>query len=455
MATFTVTDSSNSWDVRDLQTYRILNATATTVNSNHVVIEGSNSSGSPFSASFTGSFSVFGSSVYGTITSITFQINGSTAFSATGMDVSFTSYSNIYSSSFERDATGGNDLFSITSSRGSSWSLGAGNDTINAGSGSDHIDGGSGTDRLIVDGRFAGTGFSTSYSRVYLDGPDGRDSLTSIELLQFTDRTVSLKAGTASANALNGDTRSATANDVLLGGGGNDSISGLSGRDLLLGEAGNDKLKGHNGNDTLKGGSGHDYLHGGDASDRLSGNDGNDKLIGGTGNDILNGQTGRDTLSGGTGNDSLTGGAGDDGLSGDDGRDHLSGNGGTDSLDGGRNADTLDGGSGSDTLKGGKGQDVLNGQTGRDVLLGEEGDDILTGGIGEDIFAFRSGHGNDTIQDFLAGTDRIQIGRGAADIADLEFQRQGGDVLVSFADVTILVEDITLAQLQDADNFLF
>lgn len=420
MATFTVNDSSNSWDVGDLQTFRVLNPTAGTVNSNLLEINGTTYSGASFFGRFTGSFSSFGSSVYGTITSITFQIDGSTVFTASGLDVSFTKYSNTYNpSSFEEDATKGNDLFTIESTLGSSWELGDGNDTINAGSGWDYIYGGSGTDRLIVDGAFSGASFSSSFSRTILDGPDGRDTLSSIEFVQFTDRTVSLKAGTSYANSLSGDTRTATSHDVLLGGGGNDSLNGLSGHDLLLGEDGNDKITGHSGNDTLRGGFG------------------NDTLNGDAGNDVLGGQSGADLLDGGRGSDRLHGG------------------GGKDVIKGGSGKDLVEGGKGGDRLSGGGGNDTLSGGTGRDVLLGKKGDDHLTGGSHADTFVFHKGHGNDTITDFTAGEDLIGIGRGASRLSQLEFEQQGDDVLVSFADVTILVEDISVAQLQDADNFLF
>lgn len=420
MATFTVNDSSNSWDVGDLQTFRVLNPTAGTVNSNLLEINGTTYSGASFFGRFTGSFSSFGSSVYGTITSITFQIDGSTVFTASGLDVSFTKYSNTYNpSSFEEDATKGNDLFTIESTLGSSWELGDGNDTINAGSGWDYIYGGSGTDRLIVDGAFSGASFSSSFSRTILDGPDGRDTLSSIEFVQFTDRTVSLKAGTSYSNSLSGDTRTATSHDVLLGGGGNDSLNGLSGHDLLLGEDGNDKITGHSGNDTLRGGFG------------------NDTLNGDAGNDVLGGQSGADLLDGGRGSDRLHGG------------------GGKDVIKGGSGKDLVEGGKGGDRLSGGGGNDTLSGGTGRDVLLGKKGDDHLTGGSHADTFVFHKGHGNDTITDFTAGEDLIGIGRGASRLSQLEFEQQGDDVLVSFADVTILVEDISVAQLQDADNFLF
>ncbi|UWQ76949.1 hypothetical protein K3724_08985 [Leisingera sp. M658] len=146
---------------------------------------------------------------------------------------------------------------------------------------------------------------------------------------------------------------------------------------------------------------------------------------------------------------------GDDLLIGGKHGDRLLGGGGADELKGGHGKDVLIGNSGNDLLVGGGGSDTLKGESGRDMLLGHKGNDVLTGGSQADTFVFHKGHGNDTVTDFTAGEDRIAIGRGASRLSQLDFESQGDDVLVSFANVTILVEDITVAQLQDADNFLF
>ncbi|MEW2914337.1 calcium-binding protein [Leisingera sp. JC11] len=455
MATFTVNDSSYSWDVGDLQTYRIYNASASTVNSNVVVLNGTNYAGQSFTATVTGSFSVFGTSVYGSVNGITFTIGGSQVYSATGMDVSFSTYSGSSNSSFTSAATSGNDLFSINSTRGSTWSLGAGNDTINSGSGNDYIYGGSGTDRLIVDGNYGGASFSSSYGYVILDGPDGRDSLDLVELAQFNNLTVALKAGESSADTLNGNTVSASRHDVLLGGGGNDTLNGYSGRDLLNGETGNDLIRGHSGNDTLLGGDGGDTLVGGYDADLLKGGEGNDVLKGNQGNDMLRGGGGNDNLQGQAGKDHLTGDDGDDRLLGGAHNDTLNGGDGRDTLIGGNHDDRILGGNGNDWIHGGDGNDTLMGQGGADTLIGQRGDDLLIGSGGADVFVFHRNYGNDTIGSFAAGQDIIRIGSGASSMSDLDFQRQGDDVLISFDNVTILVEDITVAQLQDSDNFLF
>ncbi|MGD9865954.1 MAG: calcium-binding protein [Pseudodonghicola sp.] len=153
-----------------------------------------------------------------------------------------------------------------------------------------------------------------------------------------------------------------------------------------------------------------------------------DQIFGGRGNDSLSGRSGNDRLLGGAGNDTLLGQSG---------------------------ADTLLGQGGADRLSGGTGNDRLSGGVGNDILAGESGDDVLSGDAGRDRFQFGKGDGADRITDFQIGLDLIEIDSGAARLGDLEFARKGGDVLISFADVTVLVENVTVADLRDADNFLF
>ena len=62
-----------------------------------------------------------------------------------------------------------------------------------------------------------------------------------------------------------------------------------------------------------------------------------------------------------------------------------------------------------DTLVGGAGRDWLAGGDGDDTLVGGAGNDFLVGGDGADTFVFAPGHGDDTIGDFEAGTDIIDL----------------------------------------------
>src|SRR5690606_34604514 len=101
-------------------------------------------------------------------------------------------------------------------------------------------------------------------------GPDGTDTLTGVEFLQFDDATVPLAAG-----GLN-----------YVGTAGDDEVDGTEFDDTMDGAGGNDTLRGLGGNDTLIGGAGNDFLYGGEGTETLSGGSGADRMEGGTGDDI-------------------------------------------------------------------------------------------------------------------------------------------------------------------------
>ncbi|MEW6248539.1 MAG: calcium-binding protein [Nitrospirota bacterium] len=96
-------------------------------------------------------------------------------------------------------------------------------------------------------------------------------------------------------------------------------------------------------------------------------------------------------LIGRSGDDHLYGGAGDDSIQGGEGRDYIEGNEGNDFL--------LSGGAGNDILLGQQGNDLLDGGTGDDRLTGGRDADILRGGQGTDTYSYRSGDGQDIIED--------------------------------------------------------
>jgi Ca2+-binding RTX toxin-like protein len=138
------------------------------------------------------------------------------------------------------------------------------------------------------------------------------------------------------------------------------------------------------------------------------------------------------------------------------GKDNLDGGKGNDILKGGGGNDKLVGGTGSgkDTLYGGGGNDTLKGGGGRDVLRGDKGDDTLDGGGGADRFVFKRGDGSDTINNFNTSQDLIQIGRGASEFDDLTITQSGSDVEVTFANVSITLDGLDVADLT-SDLFLF
>jgi serralysin len=149
-----------------------------------------------------------------------------------------------------------------------------------------------------------------------------------------------------------------------------------------------------------------------------------DHLKGLGGNDTLIARGGADWLSGGNGNDLLTGNEAGNRIFGDSGSDTASGGGGRDRIDGGKGDDRLNGGLGNDTLRGGT------------------GDDTLAGGAGADTFQFRRGDGVDHITGFRSGVDEVQILLTDPGEVNIAFTYQGGDAVVRFLNVTVIIEDV-------------
>ncbi|NDW44236.1 calcium-binding protein [Ruegeria sp. PrR005] len=92
--------------------------------------------------------------------------------------------------------------------------------------------------------------------------------------------------------------------------------------------------------------------------------------------------------------------------------------GGGDSLGGTRNADTISGLGGddivtalegNDSIDGGSGNDTLHGGAGDDTLKGGSGNDRMSGGDGADRFIVTLGMGQDTVTDFDAATDVLDL----------------------------------------------
>lgn len=252
----------------------------------------------------------------------------------------------------------------------------AGNDTINGGGGYDVAEYDSALEAVLV--RLGGTSPGMAF-----DGQGGFDTLISIEGV----------TGSALADGLFGSDSGVF--ESFRGGAGNDTIDGKGGTDradynssraaivinLLAGTASD----GLGGSDTL---ISIEDIRGTVFNDNIFGNGAANRLVGDAGNDTLNGDAGNDTLDGGDGNDQLVGGL---------------------------NADSLIGGLGNDTLGGGKGVDTMDGGDGNDSLVGALGPDVLTGGAGIDRFVMNqpnTGPGtNDLINDFVSGTDIIELSR--------------------------------------------
>lgn len=127
----------------------------------------------------------------------------------------------------------------------------------------------------------------------------------------------------ASGNGGNDLLRGDVGNDTLFGGAGDDTLSGGDADDFAQGNEGNDSIVGGLGNDELRGGLGNDAIRGGAGADFLQGALGNDVQRGGLDNDTLMAGQGNDTIYGGAANDYLDGKAGSDVLTGGAGVDQF------------------------------------------------------------------------------------------------------------------------------------
>ena len=155
----------------------------------------------------------------------------------------------------------------------------------------------------------------------------------------------------------------------------------------------------------------------------------------------------------------MAGFSGDDTFSGSRGDDVLLGAEGNDSLDGADGDDTLFGGEGDDTLFGGEGDDTLFGGEGDDTLAGGAGNDTLVGGNGADTFVVGPGNGDDTVEDFVQGEDRIDLTgfEGVAGFDDLTLRQSGNDLVIDLSGngrETLTLEGVRLGDI-DGDDFLF
>lgn len=197
------------------------------------------------------------------------------------------------------------------------------------------------------------------------------------------------------------------------------------------------------GNDTVYLGAGDDFVVLGDGNDTGFGEEDDDQLFGEEGNDTLSGGAGNDALDGGDGNDTLNGDAGEDTLDGGAGNDFLFGGDDADLISGDGGKDRLEGGDGKDRLIGGSGRDKLFGGADRDSLEAGAGKDQLTGGGGKDDFIFEGRTGNNTIRDFILGTDILSVEDSNVRIVE----HSSGDTLVRYSDGSVRLRDVDFGDL--------
>jgi Ca2+-binding RTX toxin-like protein len=283
-----------------------------------------------------------------------------------------------------------------------------GNDTLTGGLGSDQLVGGDGNDMLI-----GGEGTDI------LIGGAGVDSVS--YLGSTSGVTLDLNAGTGLGGDAEGDSLSSIENAV--GSRFDDILSAADDGSLLEGSDGNDIIRGRAGADTIYGGSG--LAAGGDSS---SGSQA-DTLYGGDGNDVI-------YASGSSGNTAN--------LNGNDEGTVIYGDGGDDTVF--ATDSIVYGGTGNDTISivdgvahGDAGDDVMNGLGSGFQLFGGDGSDsfhlsagpgYVDGGEGGDIYYIDTILQSTVSDTGSSGTDYIYL-NAIADISDLQYVRDGNDLIVS------------------------
>lgn len=324
---------------------------------------------------------------------------------------------------------------------------GAGIDTLYGGSGNDVLDGGEQAD-VMYGGEGDDTYYVDSLNDVIVDtGVGDSDTVILRALIDY----------------------------VLADGIENASLDNASGSASLGGNDAANELTGNNSGNTLSGGGGSDTLYSAAGNDLVLGGSGDDLIIGGSGlgRDKYNGGAGIDTvkytsaeagiivsLAGGTaqsakndlakiGKDTLI--SVENVIAGDFG-DVIEGSKAGNEIFGQAGADKISGLGGNDVLHGGAHRDVVKGGTGRDIIYGDGGNDVLFGNGGNDTFVFAAGDGADRIRDFNIGQDLIQID--GAQFDDLILAKSGTAVTITWQDISIQVDNVKLAALNDIDNFL-
>ncbi|WP_205910292.1 calcium-binding protein, partial [Rhizobium sp. FKY42] len=359
----------------------------------------------------------------------------------------------------------------------------AGDNSLDGGAaGSDSIDGGDGSDTVVF--ALARSQYSLTLlasGAVRVSAASSVDVVTNVEYFSFSDRIIAFSDLTFDQDD---DTGS------IVGTAGDDTIVGTLENDTLRGGLGNDRLEGGAGSDTYRyrPGDGHDTIE--DWADPTS----TDVLELGAGISPGSVTVGRgsadiwDVVLGFGNDDSVTikGGffagstvieqvhfkdntvwavsdlrqihlsqkatAGDDTIEG-----FIDVN---DLIHGAAGNDTIYAFSGNDTIYGDAANDTIFGEDGNDVIIGGTGNDFMVGGAGSDVFVLNADDGEDWINDFEVGVDKLDLRsvsslRSFSDVTASAAEWVAGSTWIyTSANTYVRLEGVALADLQ-ASDFLF
>jgi|GEM_PF-2056478 len=357
----------------------------------------------------------------------------------------------LYTGSGDFTGTGTAQNNQITGGAGKDTLSGlAGDDVLIGLAGDDVLDGGEGTDTAVFSGRRADYVITVASGVTTIVGPDGRDTLINIEILQFSDGLFEISGEPMIERIIGTD-----GDDILEGTDGDDVMRGLAGNDVLNGGAGMDTADYSTASSgvtarldimraTNDGDGGTDTFI---SIENLTGSAFDDLLIGDAANNVLKGGLGRDILSGGGGDDILWGGAG--------AANQLIGGAGNDWYVLEANDSVVEGvDEGVDTVEAriavynlaANVENLVFGGTGNFTGTGNALDNIITGGAGDDVL--RGGGGSD-VMNGGAGSDTADYSLApAAVVARLDLMRATSNGY-GVTDVYTSIENLTGSAFDD------
>ena len=331
------------------------------------------------------------------------------------------------------------------------------NNTLTGGLGADIINGGGGNDTI-----FPATSTTIDDARDVIDGGAGSDTVN--YSAYATNLTVTL-SGSTPATVFGSGSTVATSDTIV----NIENFSGGSGNDTITGDGNNNILIGGLGADTLDGGGGSDiYIFA--TGDVVAGETINDTGAAGIDTIQLNSSVDFSSATTISGIEALT-------FTGDaqtatfnagqlPASLAITGAAGTQNVVV-NNASSLSAaawtfsnwtaGTDTFTINGTDNNDTISGSIQSDKIAGGAGNDTLSGLAGNDTFVFAHGGGHDTITDFIAGQDLVNVadfGLSASDIQSL-INSSSGDTISFATGESLTFNGINVAtQLHTSDFIL-